>query len=305
MVKAIVFLLLGGLAQAALLMDQMNHSQVEEAEGDLAIKMPDAVTPEIKAIIPEIKAKEKPQISQSLVESQSTSQLGMFESGVLSASLKPIVKAKVKNVAIFIEKAKDAYEQGTEDQRKELKSKLESLIMLGAGTRGFVNDELCNLLWGLAEEWAGEMSSRYCPDVAYPNGAIEWKGELVGSDEYPPWVVVAKSEPSRLRSAFLCKYFSEDWIRGNVDEVISFLHPDVTYFDGVTQITGKNHVSQLFPYIGLPFNAKMLPPYRWHVDKTTCLAPLLAWAEHDNYVMFTFNAVGQVTDIIVPLSLWR
>lgn len=304
MVKAIVFLLLGGPAQAALLMDQMNHSQ-EEAEGDLAIKMPDAVTPEIKATIPEMKTQEKPQFSQSLVESQSASQLGMFESGVLKASLKPIVKAKVKKVAIFLETHKGEYEHATEDRRVELKSKLESLIMMGAGTRGFVNEELCNLLWGIPEEWAGGMSATYCPDIAYTQGSIKWFGSTAGNDEMPPLLLLQESAPSRLRTAYLTQYFGGFWILDLDSHVIDMLADDVTYFDGTTTVVGKASVSMVFPTIGLPETARVLGPYRWHCDESTCIVPVLAWASHDNYCLFKFSSAGMVEEIIVPLNLWR
>ena len=64
-----------------------------------------------------MKAGEKPQASLSLVQAETTQQLGMFESGVLHASLKPIVKAKVNKVISFIHKTKESlifpcYNQG-------------------------------------------------------------------------------------------------------------------------------------------------------------------------------------------------
>merc|ERR550514_2709174 len=100
------------------------------------IKMPDAVAPETV----------KPKASLSLVQAQTSTQLGMFESGVLHSSLKPIVKAKVNKVVNFIKSSKDEYEHGTADQKKAIQAKAESLIMIGTGTRNF-NLELCQELW--------------------------------------------------------------------------------------------------------------------------------------------------------------
>merc|ERR1719487_2924023 len=104
------------------------------------IKMPDAVAPEAS----KSQTNTEPQASLSLV--QANTELGMFESGVLAASMKPIVKAKAKKVISFIKNSKDAYEHGTEEQKKDIQGKAESLIMMGTGTRAFASD-LCEMLW--------------------------------------------------------------------------------------------------------------------------------------------------------------
>merc|ERR1719263_924795 len=123
------------------------------------IKMPDAVAHE------SIKA--KPRASLSLAQEQTTQKLGMFESGVLHASLKPIVKAKVNKVINFIQSTKEDYAHGTEDQKKVIQQKAESYVMQGSGTRAF-NEELCMELWGEATEMSGYLSFYYCPNVIFP-----------------------------------------------------------------------------------------------------------------------------------------
>jgi hypothetical protein len=192
MKDTIAILLLAGLAQAATLGNVQDTTQEIQGE-DLMIKMPEAVTSQI------IKAGEKPQASLSLVQAETTQQLGMFESGVLHASLKPIVAAKVNKVMSFIHKTKDEYKHGTEDQKKAIQDKATSLIMNGMGTRAY-NIALCEELWSEYTEIAGVLSFYFCPALIFP------ATNLAGA---PPLSVVKGEGASRLRSAFLTEYFEE------------------------------------------------------------------------------------------------
>lgn len=272
------------------------------------IKMPEAVG-EI------IKAGEKPAASLSLVQAETTQQLGMFESGVLHSSLKPIVKAKVNKVANYIRATQDEYAHGTEDQKKEIQNKASSLIMQSMGTRG-ANGELCELLWSLMTDLAGALSFFYCPSIAFPSAFV------AGA---PPYSVVKGSGASRLRSAFLTEYFWEAMLSASKSKIKDMLGAGVMYYWGASDgakgytdvgphakmpksgggLTGKNMVEVVLPYIGFPVGSKLSNPVDWHCDTTTCIAPVRAWAWHSNYCLTTFSADGLVTEVIIPLSLWR
>lgn len=288
MQRSVAIFLLAGLAQAALLSQVQDKTTQEDAAEDLMIKMPEAIDI--------IKAGEKPRASLALVQADTTQQVGMFESGVLHASLKPIVKAKVNKVISFIHKTKDEYQHGTEDQKKAIQDKATSLIMQGMGTRAY-NLALCEELWSEYTEIAGVLSFYFCPALIFP------ATNLAGA---PPLSTVKGEGASRLRSAFLTEYFWKSMLSNNKKAVIDFLSDDVTYYWGAsTGLVGKKQVSQVLPYIGFPEGSKLSNPVEWHCDTTTCIAPVKAWAEHMNYCLLTFGAGGDVTEAIVPLSLWR
>lgn len=287
MKNCIAILLLSGFTQAAILSSK-NKDAVEEATEELSIKMPEVVAQQT--------ATTKPQASLSLVQSEANTQLGMFESGVLHGSLKPIVKAKVKKVMNFIQTTKDQYEHGTEEERKSMMAKAESFIMTGTGTRGY-NEELCAQLWTSATEAASTLSFFYCPSIVFPSN------DLTGT---PPMDTIKSSPESRLRSAFLTQYFWNAMLSKESQTVTDFLAPTVSYYWGNMEgVKGKEKVSKIVAYIGFPEDSSLGNPVEWHCDTTTCIAPLKAWAQHENYCLTTFDASGLITEIIIPLQLWR
>jgi hypothetical protein len=277
--KVVAILLLAGLAQAE--------------EEDLMIKMPEAVTQTI------IKAGEKPQADLALVQVETNQQLGMFESGVLHASLKPIVKAKVKKVMNFIHDTKDEYEHGTEDQKKSIRDKATSLVMMDAGTRGY-NGELCIDLWNEATEVAGALSHFYCPGLVFPDSGFF-------SYQMPQYKSVQGSGPSRLRSAWLSFIFLKDLISYSSEAaILDFLADDVSYYWGRGDgLLGKAKVGKTLPYIGFPEDTWIHSPVEWHCDMTSCLAPVTAWSHQENYILTTFGGGGLLSEIIIPLYIWR
>jgi len=283
--KVCAFLFLGGLAQAAQLSDSTQHTH--EDDEDLSIKMPESVA------APKTMAKGP---SASLVQDQVTTQLGMFESGILHSSLKPIVKAKVNKVVSFIAATKEDYQHGTADRKKAIQQKAETLVMAGAGTRGF-NHELCNNLWSESTEMAGYLSFYYCPSLVFPSN------DLSGA---PPYKTVASGEPSRLKSAFLTQYFWDAMLSGGKNTVVEMLAENVCYYWGNQPgVCGKQFVERTLPYIGFPDSSKVSSPVNWHCDTTTCIAPVTAWAQHSNYCLLTFGGGGRITEAIIPLDLWR
>lgn len=286
MKNCIAILLLSGFTQAAVLSNVVDAT--EEATEDLSIKMPEVVAQQT--------ANTKPQASLSLVQSETNTQLGMFESGVLHGSLKPIVKAKVKKTMNFVRSTKDQYEHGTTEEKKAIQAKAESLIMTSTGTREY-NEELCMALWSEYSEIAGILSFAFCPSLIFP------ATNLAGA---PPLASVQGSAPTRLRSAFLTQYFWNAELSKDVSSVQSMLSPGVCYYWGQTDgICGVDKVSKTLPYIGFPADSKLSDPVQWHCDTTSCIAPVKAWAEHSNFCLLTFDSTGKVTEAIVPLDLWR
>lgn len=254
------------------------------------IKMPEVVSHE------GIKAAEKPQASLSLVQSQATQQLGMLESGLVHASLKPIVQAKVKKVMNYVRATKDEYEHGTEDQKKAIKAKAHSLVMLGAGTRIF-NEELCYALWGEATETAGELSFFYCPLLVWPSANVK---------ETPPLEVVLGEAPSRMKAAFLSYYFWDAIVNFDAETAKWMMAPDITYYwGGYNSLKGYYDVSMTLPYVGFPEDTKISNPVAWHCDTASCIVPIKAWAGHSNYVMSSFGNGGKCSEVIIPMNLWR
>merc|ERR1719191_1313030 len=244
------------------------------------IKMPEAVAESI------IKAGEKPQANLALVQTETTQQLGMFESGMLHASLKPIVKAKVNKVMNYIRATKDEYKDGTEDQKKAIQDKASSLVMMSMSTRG-VNTELCEALWSEFTEQAGKLSFQYCPGLVFPTTSV------AGA---PPLKLVKTDGVSRLRAAFLTEYFWKFMLSHHTAAVTEFLDKKVCYYWGGSEgFCGFDAVSRVLPYVGFPEGSKLSNPVFWHCDTTTCIAPVKAWAEHRNYCLTTFGAGGDVT----------
>merc|ERR550514_598712 len=278
--KVVAILLLAGLAQAE--------------EEDLMIKMPEAVTKDI------IKAGEKPQADLALVQQvETTQQLGMFQSGVLHASLKPIVKAKVKKVMNLIHDTTEEYEHGTEQQKAALQEKATSLINIDMGTRAY-SDLLCETLWNEATEMAGVLSHYYCPGIVYQEG-----GALAS---YAPSAMSAMgATPSRLRSAYLSYYFFRNLISfAGTEETIDMLGTDVAYYWGAgAGLVGKAKVSKTLPYIGFPEDAWFHNLVEWKCDTACCLVPITGWSEMVNYGLSCFLANGKVSEVIIPLAIWR
>jgi hypothetical protein len=283
-----VALFLIGSAQADTLSGTAEVSNTQEDQEVLSIKMPEAVA---------VAASQKvaPKVaSLSLVET--SSEVGMIESGVLSATLKPLVKAKVNKVMSFINTMKGEYEHGTEDQKKAVQSKAESLIMMGSSARGY-NMALCDELWASMSELAGKLSFYFCPSLVFP---------AADAGSIPPLEVVMSGDPSRLRSAFLTSYFWSAAIGYNSFGVITMLAPTVCYYWGKDGNTcGRTKVMQKLPYIGWPSSTKLSDPVYWHCDSTTCIAPIKAWSDHQNYCLASFGPAGLVVEAIVPLVLWR
>jgi len=277
-----------GVAQAAQLSATAQESNTHEDTNELTIKMPDAAVPETKV--------EKKATSQSLVQAETGTQLGMFESGVLHASLKPIVKAKAQKVMDFLEATNEEYSHGTEDQKKTIQKKAHSLIMLGTGTRAF-NLALCDLLWAALTEIASKLSNHYCPALIFPAQSAAGTPALAAVNADPP---------SRMRSAFLTQYFWGFMLGNNKNSVISMLDANVYYYWGNdAPLVGSVQVGKSMPFIGFPADSQLSHPTSWHCDATTCIAPVKAWSKHENYCLTTFKNTGKVTEVIVPLQLWR
>lgn len=289
----VIALLIVG-AQAAQLSQKTEEDNAQEDTYDMTIKMPALAEPDTGYAM-------KPKsTSLSLVQAETGTQLGMFESGVLHASLKPILKAKVNKVMNFLQSTATEYEHGTVDQKSAIMSKAESLIMKGATTRGF-NVELCNLLWGQATEESSTLSFYYCPTLVFP--AQHAQGG-------PSYQTLQGEGPSRLRSAFLAQAFWRAVLGGSggalQDKVIEMLGSDVCYYWGnVPGVCGKESVARTLPYIGFPAESRLSNVVHWHCDTTSCLTPITAWAKSENYCLVTFGAGGKVSEVIIPLSLWR
>merc|ERR1719161_2583872 len=121
----------------------------------------------------------------------------------------------------------------------------------------------------------------------------------------PDYELVAASPPSRLRAAFLSKFFWKDMLTKNVAAVTASLAKDVCYYYGSAPgICGKLKVAKKLPYIGFPQGSVLANPVYWHCDVNSCLIPMKAWGDAQNYVLTTFGSSGNVTEVIVPLSLW-
>jgi len=286
--------LLVGLVQAV----HLKNVAMQHEDDELTIKMPDAIAPEeAEHKIRSFKvAHGAPETSGSLVQAETSSQLGMLESGVLHSSMKPIVKAKVKKVLNFIQNNKDTYETGTPEQKKELQQKAESLIMQGSGTRSF-NLDLCNDLWNDISQWSGDLSFYYCPQLIFPDKSMSGT---------PPLNLAQTQSPSRLRSAFLTEYWWDAMLHGHQNQVIAMLDNDVCYYAGAGGGTcGIQDVSKIVPHLGFPTGSKVSRPVQWHCDTNSCIAPVKAWADHAQFCLTTWGSNGKLTEIIVPLNLWR
>lgn len=287
MQQSIAFLVLVGLAQASNVLKTQENQDMSLEDDGLSIKMPEAIVPE------KMPAKEAPKVSLSLVQSES--QLGMFESGILSASLRPIVKAKVRKAMTHVRHTKEEYQHGTVDQRKAIQDKAHAMIMNGVGTREY-NFELCNELWSEASELASALTFYYCPELIFPTYEI---------DGFPDLDDVVSMGASRMKSAYLTFYL---WttVLDQASEVKYYLADDVVYswgYDGL--LSGKSNVEKSFPFIGFPDGSYLSSPVEWHCDMTGCIAPLAAWSAQKNYVYSKFNGAGLATELIVPLGLWR
>jgi len=297
--KSLALLLLTVVSQAKAMIQM---SAAEEDDGvDLTIKMPDAVVsaeqlPMEK--LQEFKTK-TPKMSSALVENEKKalveSQQGMFESGVFDASLKPILKAKVNKVMNFLKSNSEEYEQGTADQKSAIIDKASSLIMTGTGVRGY-NLELCHLLWAEATEEASKLSFMYCPALQFP------PSDMAG---IPPYTLVKAGVPSRLRSAYLTQHFWREMLTHHKRSIQMMMAPDICYYQGTGPgVCGHGHVSQSMPYVGFPDGTYVGEVVRWHCDTFSCLVPITAWGESENYCLSTFNEEGLVTEVIIPLDLW-
>lgn len=245
------------------------------AEEGLSIKMPEAIAAVKTA--PLDKAQEQKAI-------------------VSGASPKSMIKAKTHKISQFLQKAKGEYEEGTEDQKKAIQAKAVSLMMNSASVRDAGGD-LCPLLWSSATELAGKLSFFFCPSLVFPTG---------NADGTPLYAAVSGSPASRMRSAFLTKFFWAAILGHDSSGVIEHLAPSVCYYAGNgNEICGIDMVSKTLPYIGFPQTSHVSDPVYWHCDTTTCIAPVKAWAEHQNYCLTAFDSSGLVTEAIIPLTLWR
>ena len=168
--------------------------------------------------------------------------------------------------------------------------------MKRANGRGIVT-ELCKLLWSSTSEIAGMLSFGLCPSLVFPSG------DLPGT---PGQATSAARPPSRTRSAFLTQSFWTAMFSHNDNDVIAMLAPSICYYTGNGEgLCGKDVVSQKLPYIGFPQTSHLSDPVYWHCDTTTCIAPVKAWAEDQKYCQTTFDGAGLVSEVIIPLDLWR
>lgn len=282
----IAILLLSGITQAALLSKAQDAA--EAATEELSIKMPEVVAQQT--------TNTKPQASSSLAQTETNTELGMLESGVLHASLKSIVKAKVKKVMNFIKTNANEYEHGTAEEKKAIQTLADSLILPSTGTREY-NKDLCNNIWSEQNELASTLGKVYCPTFVLP------KTDLSAEPEYES---VKKDPESRLRSAFLAKHFWDTLLDKDVNNFVAMLDPEVCYHwgDGPGHC-GKEKVARTLPFIGFPGGTKKGDPVTWKCDTTSCIVPIKAWAEQSNYCLTTFGTNGLVKEVIVPLEQWR
>jgi len=311
--RGAVFLSIWAFAWASpinILKVQTEDGPTESFE-DLTIKMPDAIAEDTHdALASERKlledqetelralANRESSVKASFVQNEKIqSKLShMLENGVVHSELKPIVQNKVKKVMSFLQTIQETYSQSSYDKKKEFLKMAETLIMQNSGTRSF-NKELCNLLWSESTEVAGQLSSYFCPTISYPSQALK--------TEAPPVKSLQLEPPSRERSAYLAQHFWNSLLSGNKKQVIDMLSDKVCYYAGSDQQCGKQFVQQQLPYIGFPFDSKMSSPEQWHCDTTTCITPIRAWAKQQNYCMTTWGPDGKVTEVIVPVDLWR
>lgn len=252
---------------------------ITEDEG-LSIKMPEAIS------APKMAPLEK---------GQELSALDKVSEAPSSAPQKPMIKAKLHKITQFLNRVKGEYEEGTDDQKKAIQTKAFSLIMNSATMRT-EGDELCQLLWGSTTPISAYLSWYYCPSLVFD--PVYTNTSLPAS--------VATSAPSRLRSALLTKAFFVSMLTKDTDGVDFMLAPSICYHNGAQhKLCGKGKVMRTVPYIGFPTSSSLSEPAFWHCDTTTCIAPLTAWAHHQNYVLTSFGPAGKVVELIIPLSLWR
>lgn len=288
MQNGIALLVLLGVAQASNVLKTQEMRDMSLEDDGLTIKMPEAIVPEKMPI------KEAPKVGLSLVQSES--QLGMFESRILHASLKPVLKAKVKNAMKYVRQANDAYEHGTVDQKKAIQDKAHGMIMNGAGAR-FFNEELCLELWGETSEFASKLSWFYCPEPRFPTIFI---------DDFFELFEVEKMAASRQRSAYLSYYLWTRKLTQSSMSVSDLLADNIIYFWGYDQqLVGKANVDQVLPYVGFPSGSWLSSAVEWHCDLSSCITPVAAWSAQKNYVYASFNDAGKADYVIIPLSLWR
>lgn len=318
--QATVFLSLLAFASASplnILKVRSEDSQVESTDDfkveDLTIKMPDAIAAGEDKLESEenlLEKQEEDLSEQSLLEvskvetKKTESSLShMLENGVIHSELKPIVQNKVKKVMNFLEVIKMQYDSGDTAQKKEFLKMAETLIMQNSGVRSF-NPELCNALWGESHEAAAQLSSYFCPPITYPAGAMSTArgGDVTGT---PALKTLQIEPPSRQRSAYLSQYFWNFMLSRKSREVVDMLSDDVCYSQGNQKTCGKEKVKAQLPYIGFPYDSSMSSPEQWHCDKNSCITPIRAWAQQQNYCLTKWDAHGKLTEVIVPLDLWR
>lgn len=280
MQKVIAFLALVGFAQAL---------NVLQEDDDLHIKMPEPITPDEKSV------KEVPTVGLSLVQSES--KLDMFEMGILHASMKAIVNAKVKKTMNYIRHTKSEYEQGNVDQRMAIQDKAHALALDGQGTRDY-NKELCWSLWGEQSQLASTLSFYYCPSLIYP---VQSRRDKI--IDVTKW---AGKPESRVRSAELTWYLWNCVLYSTVSGVVAFLDPSVTYSTSHNyMVAGKDRVAKILPFIGFPDGSFLTNSVEWHCNLEACIAPIQAWAAQKNFVYSKYSSKGQALEVIVPLKLWR
>lgn len=273
---ALVLFCIGAAQTAALSVAEMSKSEKENDA--LFIKMPQAVAS--AKMVPPAKAQEV----QSLVSAAPS-----------SAAQESMIKAKVHKVIQFVSSAEDEYAQGTEDQKKSILTKTHSLIMLGAGSRG-ANFELCNVIWSWGTLLTSTMAYYYCPRV------IPMSDYLPS----PSLESVAMEPPSRLRSAYLTAYAWDYILWGDTSSILSFIGEDTWFFNGVWHFGGFEELRNVIPYIGFPSDTFATEPVYWHCDTWQCIAPIQAWAKHQNYCLTSFYPFSRRWNaIVVPLDLWR
>lgn len=331
--KGVAFLSLLVLAQASQLkitdeIDKDSGIEVEtlqvEETPELTIKLPEAIADEVKELEeldekvltgqekygeapthnvaegikaePSVKTALMEGETQAITNTRSVSRLSnMLESGIVGSELKPIVRAKVNSVLQFLQDQSGEYENGSSDARKQVLRKAEDLIMQHSGTRSF-NIELCKELWNEATEVASQLSFFYCPALTFP------PTELTGT---PSVKELQKQPPSRLRSAFLTQHFWRSMLHGGASEIVDMLDDDVCYYAGASPaVCGFGHVKGTLPHVGFPRDSQTALPVSWHCDTTSCLVPVKAWGQKENFVLTSWGHGGKLNEVIIPLDLW-
>jgi hypothetical protein len=206
-----------------------------------------------------------------------------------------INSGKLHKVINFMRSVEDRYENASEDQKKAFQAQSQSLIMMGASTRGY-NAVLCQMLWSSTTDLAARLSWQYCPSVTFNSDEMEFNADFHK---------FAKFSPSRWRSATLSSIFFKEILSSNRGDNQYFFDSNVCYLTGASVVCGASSVDLLLSRLGWPAEADIGHVSHWYCDSSSCLVPLKAWGGVTNYCLAAFSSQGGVSEVIIPKQLWR